>query len=46
MIWKITCYNGDTWTAPYQMQLTEAIEKFCKDFNTVQLNIKFVENMH
>lgn len=46
MIWKITCYNGDFWIAPYNMLLTEAVEMFCKELQTVQINIKSVENLH
>lgn len=46
MIWKITCYNGNTWIAPYEMQATEAIELFCKEMNSVQINIKLIENLH
>lgn len=46
MHWKITCYNGNTWEAPYQMSLTEAVSKFCKEMDEVEINIKSVINLH
>ncbi len=46
MIWKIECYNGTTWLAPYQMLLTEAIEIFIKETKLVQWDIKYITNLH
>lgn len=46
MYWKITCYNGTVWIAPYQMDLTEALEWFHNDTKLLHWDIKLVENLH
>lgn len=46
MYWKITCYNGDTWEAPYQMLLSEALVLFMKETGNIEWSIKSVVNLH
>jgi len=46
MVWKITAYNGTTWTAPYTMLPTEAIQMFLVETGLVNWDIKFIENLH
>jgi hypothetical protein len=45
MYWKITAYNGTTWTSSYGMPLDEAISTFLSNNKLCQVDIKFVENM-
>ena len=46
MYWKITCYNGTEWVAPYQMDLTEALECFWHDTKLTNWDIKTIVNLH
>lgn len=46
MFWKFTCYNKDTWEAPHQMTLIEAVELFLRETQYSQWDIHFVENLH
>lgn len=46
MLWEITCYNGDKWTAPMQMPLEEAVASFKKETNKSDWDIKSIINKH
>lgn len=45
MYWKIVCYNGNTWEAPIQMTLTEALALWARETKEVEINIKTVTNL-
>lgn len=45
-IWKITAFNGTTWTVPYPMDIAEAIVWFCNDTKLHLMDIKIIENLH
>lgn len=46
MLWEITCYNGNVWTAPIQMPLADALDQFKKETKATDWDIKSIINKH
>lgn len=46
MFWRITAYNGTVWDAPSQMSLGDALERFSRDTQLTEWDVREIKNLH